>query len=247
MERTDLKLQPEGRNDLRNHTLAGVALAIALFLHGLLVLLVNRSTSSPQFQKATTVMQLEFARPVEQPEPAVDAPEADVRLPAPPKPSLTESDKQHSSAMTPVTALPVEPDPILPPAVAAQAPAVVVETAPTASTVANQEALVARLLSAPLEQNPNRSPFARTPETVRTAVDFRFPERESMTTMLTPPLPDLPFADPEMNVFMYSPDWQGDLHRGFDTITPEFGWTSKTGFKVRCRLIIIVLGCGWGR
>ena len=39
----------------------------------------------------------------------------------------------------------------------------------------------------------------------------------------------------------------GDLHRGFDAITPEFGWTTNTGLKVRCRWILVVVGCGWGR
>lgn len=107
--------------------------------------------------------------------------------------------------------------------------------------------LVTRLLAAPLERDPLPGPFD-PPEAADPAfVEFRYPERESMITMLTPRLPDVPFADPGLDLFMYSPDWQGSLHRGFDKITPEFGYTTNTGFMVRCRWLIIVVGCGWGR
>ncbi|MEE4175357.1 MAG: hypothetical protein V2I57_13980 [Xanthomonadales bacterium] len=107
--------------------------------------------------------------------------------------------------------------------------------------------LVTRLLAAPLERDPAPGPFDRAETPEPDFAEFRFPERESMISMLTPALPDLPFADPELDVFMYSPGWQGDLHRGFDKITPEFGYTTNTGFMVRCRWLLIFAGCGWGR
>jgi hypothetical protein len=126
---------------------------------------------------------------------------------------------------------------------AASDPAESAETIPPMS----DPDLVTRLLAAPLERDPPPGPFDRAETPEPDFVEFRFPERESMISMLTPALPDLPFADPELDVFMYSPGWQGDLHRGFDKITPEFGYTTNTGFMVRCRWLLIFAGCGWGR
>jgi hypothetical protein len=116
-----------------------------------------------------------------------------------------------------------------------------------ATPLLDDPALVTRLLAAPFERDPPPGPFDRLDSTDPAPVDFRFPERESMTSLLTPTLPDLPFADSGLDVFMYTPGWQGDLHRGFDKITPEFGYTTNTGFMVRCRWLIIFAGCGWGR
>ena len=108
-------------------------------------------------------------------------------------------------------------------------------------------ALVTRLLAAPFERDPPPGPFDRPVPSDPAPVDFRFPERESMTSLLSPALPDLPFADPGLNVFMYAPGWQGNLHRGFDQITPTFGWNTNSGLMIRCRFILIAVGCGWGR
>jgi hypothetical protein len=64
---------------------------------------------------------------------------------------------------------------------------------------------------------------------------------------LTTPLPERPFADPELVGFMDAPGVMGDVHRGFDQITPEFGWTSNRGFRIRCRFVLVIIGCAWGR
>ncbi|MEM1411876.1 MAG: hypothetical protein AAGH19_05900 [Pseudomonadota bacterium] len=109
------------------------------------------------------------------------------------------------------------------------------------------QALLTRLRAAPLERDPGEGLFGYLPPEQETPTAFQFPERESMIDYLTPELPELPFADPGLDVFMYAGGWKGDLHRGFDQITPEFGWRSNTGFIVRCRWVIIAIGCGWGR
>jgi len=76
--------------------------------------------------------------------------------------------------------------------------------------------------------------------------EFHYPVRQDMLTMLDQPLPDVPFAyTPELVHFAYEPGVKGDLQRFWDFITPEFGWRTKYGTEVRCKLILVIAGCAW--
>ncbi len=62
---------------------------------------------------------------------------------------------------------------------------------------------------------------------------------------LAPQLPELPFADTEMDVEFYPMGVRGDVHRMVDAVTPEFGFKTKSGIEVRCRFLLVMLSCGW--
>ena len=67
-----------------------------------------------------------------------------------------------------------------------------------------------------------------------------------MLTMLNRPMQDLPFEyTPGLVHFAYVPGVRGDLQRFWDVITPEFGWRTNNGTEVRCKLLLVVIGCGW--
>jgi len=67
-----------------------------------------------------------------------------------------------------------------------------------------------------------------------------------MIDMLDQPMPDVPFAyTPGLIYFAYDPGLKGDIQRFWDVITPEFGWRTKYGTEVRCKLILVIVGCGW--
>ena len=87
--------------------------------------------------------------------------------------------------------------------------------------------------------SPNNSPQTPT-------VDFRIPQRRSLVEIMDQPMEDLPFAcQPGLVRFSYDPGVKGDLQRFWDRITPEFGGFTKSGTEVRCRWVLIVVGCGW--
>ena len=76
--------------------------------------------------------------------------------------------------------------------------------------------------------------------------EFHYPLRPDLIEMLDRPLPDVPFAyTPGLVYFAYEPGVKGDLQRFWDVITPEFGWRTKYGTEVRCGLILIIVGCAW--
>lgn len=89
--------------------------------------------------------------------------------------------------------------------------------------------------------------FGRPPEApAAPQVDFRIPQRTDMLTMLNRPMQDLPFEyTPGLVHFAYAPGVRGDLQRFWDVITPEFGWRTNNGTEVRCKLLLVVIGCGW--
>jgi len=76
--------------------------------------------------------------------------------------------------------------------------------------------------------------------------EFHYPLRQNMLDMLDQSLPEVPFAyTPGLIYFAYDPGIKGDLQRFFDVITPEFGWRTKYGTEVRCKWVLVIVGCGW--
>jgi len=76
--------------------------------------------------------------------------------------------------------------------------------------------------------------------------EFHYPVRAGMIAMLDQPMQELPFAyTPGLIHFAYDPGVKGDLQRFWDVITPEFGWRTKYGTEVRCRWMLVIVGCGW--
>ena len=75
---------------------------------------------------------------------------------------------------------------------------------------------------------------------------FHYPVRQSMTSMLDQPLPNIPFAYEEgLIYFAYDPGVKGDIQRFWDVITPEFGWRTKYGTEVKCVWVLVIAACGW--
>lgn len=58
-------------------------------------------------------------------------------------------------------------------------------------------------------------------------------------------LPALPFEDPEGPFRFYSVGIRGDVERAFDSVTKEFGWTTRYGTKVKCAYVLVIVSCGW--
>jgi hypothetical protein len=76
--------------------------------------------------------------------------------------------------------------------------------------------------------------------------EFHYPIQPNMLSMLDKPMQDLPFEYEEGLVhFAYDPGVKGDLQRFWDVITPEFGWFTRHGTEVRCKLILVIAGCAW--
>ena len=124
---------------------------------------------------------------------------------------------------------PAEPEPRQPPARQPSANTDVI----LSRQYISEEPVIDRLFGRPLE--------APAPQ-----VDFRIPQRTDMLTMLNRPMQDLPFEyTPGLVHFAYAPGVRGDLQRFWDVITPEFGWRTNNGTEVRCKLLLVVIGCGW--
>lgn len=90
--------------------------------------------------------------------------------------------------------------------------------------------------------------FGKPIEPISTASqkDFHYPIRPDLLDQLNRPMQELPFAyTPDLVHFAYDPGVQGDLQRFWDVITPEFGWKTKYGTEVRCRWVLVIVGCGW--
>lgn len=90
--------------------------------------------------------------------------------------------------------------------------------------------------------------FGKQPvdESTKTRKEFHYPARPGMIAMLDRPMQEIPFAyTPGLIHFAYDPGVKGDLHRFWDVITPEFGWRTKYGTVVKCKLILVIVGCGW--
>jgi len=217
------------------------ALVVSGVLHG--VLLGLSGLSEPDAPPTSSLeVKIEYLpRPVA---------ESVVETAPPVTPSVPEVEPAELDPAIPDTVDPAAPDDpeTTTPALATEPAPEPTESTPTdPPSPLDDPALVTRLLAAPLAPEPPPGPFhvPAVPESDPDA--FRIPERGNLITLLSPPLPDLPFADPGLDVFMYSSGWQGELHRGFDNITPEFGWRTRTGLVVRCRWVLVVVGCGWGR
>ena len=98
-----------------------------------------------------------------------------------------------------------------------------------------EESAVDQLFGKPLPQ-----------QSTETDDEFHYPSRPNMIAMLDKPMPEVPFAyTPDLVYFAYDPGVKGDLQRFWDVITPEFGWRTKYGTEVRCKLVLVIIGCGW--
>lgn len=63
--------------------------------------------------------------------------------------------------------------------------------------------------------------------------------------VLSSNLPRLPLADGELNIRFYPSGFTGAVQRNWDRITPEFGFTTAQGIKVRCKFLLAIVACGW--
>ncbi len=70
-------------------------------------------------------------------------------------------------------------------------------------------------------------------------------DQTNMLTTLDRPLPQLPFEPGEMGLRFYSAGFRGKLERGFDKITPEFGFVTSFGLEVKCVYVLVVVACSW--
>lgn len=88
--------------------------------------------------------------------------------------------------------------------------------------------------------------YQADPQPVQKA--FHFPQQANMITMLDRPIVDLPFQyTPGLIEFAYDPGLKGDVQRFWDKITPEFGWRTNYGTQIKCKWILVIAACGWGR
>ncbi len=217
-----------------------VALCIGLAVHALLLLIpLTADPDNPAGHTVTvTLDHTPPPRPVPQRRAPPDTPLA--ALPAPPDPA--DIPPVPDDTPPPVLAeAPVAPEP--PP------PARPMPVTPAAPSTARPALSATRLMAEPLlEDGPTPLElFGPSREAPAPTLAYTVPERRGLDEMLETPLPELPFTDPELIDFMYAGDITGEAHRLFDKATPVFGWTSKTGFKIRCRFVLIAIGCGWGR
>ncbi len=67
----------------------------------------------------------------------------------------------------------------------------------------------------------------------------------NMLTSLARPLPELPFEPGEMGLNFYPAGIRGDIARGFDKITPEFGFVTSFGLEIKCKYVLVIVSCGW--
>ena len=216
------------------------AVGFALLLHLLFLLVPVREPMTTPWTTERTVT-LEWTDPVAPATQSSELPESFEEV-------LPVTEPPEAPVATEPESTPVQPSaPLIPPSEQIIPKPEVVTVRPAPQDELDRERLLTRLRNAPMESDPVISIFGPGQPAPEAVEEFQFPEREGLLTMLDTPLPDLPFEDPGLDVFMYRPDALGTLHRGFDTLTPEFGFTTKTGFTVRCRFILIAAGCGWGR
>ena len=121
---------------------------------------------------------------------------------------------------------------------------------PDQMSVEEKNRLTHRILVSPYitEESVTEQLFGQPPGQDIPVPDFHFPGKEDMITMLNSPMPDLPFDYTQGLIkFSYEPGVIGDVQRFFDVITPEFGWTTRYGTKVKCTWVLLIAACGWGR
>ncbi len=249
-------MQTDGQTPLQKRTgeNAGIwlALAFALALH-LLFLLVPIIRQMPAVPSPGVTIELQLT--------SIDPPP----VPSEPEP-VTQTEPLSSEA---------EPKPEPLPGPTAEKTAIVQDEPTASEPVANEPpppttSLVARELqpdldamSEPEKRELTNSILSRQYFTEESAVDqlfgkpitqqntesvneFQYPSRPNMITMLDKPMPEVPFDyTPGLVYFAYDPGVKGDLQRFWDVITPEFGWRTKYGTEVRCKLLLVIIGCGW--
>ena len=196
------------------------ALAAALALHALLLILPVHRPAPPG---ESSPIELDLTTFVPEPEPLTE-PVIEPVIPIAPLPEPAESMAEANPPEPPA-----EPEPRQPPASEPRANTDVI----LSRQYISEEPVIDRL-------------FGRPFETPAPQVDFRIPQKTDMLTMLNRPMQDLPFEyTPGLVYFAYAPGVRGDLQRFWDVITPEFGWRTNNGTEVRCKLLLVVIGCGW--
>lgn len=237
------------QNRIANRAGIWLAFSFALGLH-LVLLLVPLAYQKPPLQE-TSQSKLELQLSISQPQvvpPPAPLPEPDKPLPEPDKP-LPETvpfepgqpevvHEEHTGPLPAMTESPVDH-------IAKNLPPDLDNMNEPEKTQLTNTILARQFLSE--ESAANQlfgKPMVRDSSELQR--DFHYPVRQDMLTMLDQPLPDLPFAyTPDLVHFAYEPGVKGDLQRFWDSITPEFGWRTRYGTEVRCKLILVIAGCAW--
>ncbi len=85
-------------------------------------------------------------------------------------------------------------------------------------------------------------------ESKKVTTGFQYPVRQNMDTMLNPAPTKFPFAAPQLVIASYDSGVLGGMQRMRDAVIFKAGWTTKNGARMECAtLLIIPIGCGWGR
>lgn len=241
-----LQWDDTGAEYKRSHTAIWLALTLALLLHVVFILTPIIKQYKPPRSDLVSIA-IEVKRPPPPPVPAesVRQRHESLSLPAQ-KPSQQAVKKDASKAQS---TLENTPGPL--PAEGLRQP----EPGPGMSPELNRQQLQKlspQILGSqfirekPVTENIFGAPSHPDPQAERK--EFHFPQRPNMLTMLDKPVPDLPFSYvPGLIEFAYDPGVKGEMQRFWDKITPEFGWRTNYGTKVRCKWVLVVAACGWGR
>lgn len=216
-----------------NHAGFWLSLAFALALH-LLFLLIPVIRQIPVAPSLETSIELQLTGI--DPKPVLIEPEPE------PEPETFVMAQDEPTATQPVTS---EPPPATTSLVARKPqPDLNTMSEPEKSQLTNnilsrqyftEESAVDQLFGKPLPQ-----------QNAESVSEFQYPSRPNMITMLDKPMPEAPFAyTPDLVYFAYDPGVKGDLQRFWDVITPEFGWRTTYGTEFRCKLVLVIIGCGW--
>lgn len=236
------------RNRQRKKSNIGLALLFALGFHALILILpLTGKTPVPERTLAQIEVQLTtFTAPSLPPQTETTLPEPDsepehVPEPEPPLEPLG-SMVESQPAIEPVEPAPPEPSSL---------PQITelrrdlgsmsdTERSRLTSTILtrqfiSEESVADKIFGRPIELNSNVL-----------QKDFHYPIRPGLLVKLNQPMQELPFAyTPGLVHFAYDPGVKGDLQRFWDVITPEFGWRTRYGTEVRCKWLLVIVGCGW--
>lgn len=241
-----LQLADTGAEYKRSHTAMWLALTVALLLHAVFILTpLIKQFKPPRSDSISIEFQVKRLPPPAAPAESVEQKFESVPLPVqspPQQPGKKTSAKAENTPGNRVTPLPAEalrqpePSPGLTPELNRQqlqklSPQIL------SSQFIREKSTTGNIFGAPSHNDPQA-----------VQKEFHFPHRPNMLTMLDKPAPGLPFGyTPGLIEFAYDPGVKGDMQRFWDKITPEFGWRTKYGTKVKCKWVLVVAACGWGR
>lgn len=228
-----------------------LAITIAVLLHVFLLYLpvIQHQALPPLTTRSVEIQVTRFT-----PEPTVEnppePPTETIPTPAKTPPPLAETPAPQT--MQPQDAPLPEPRQTTPPVASTSAMQPEKQTAGLSTGPSERQALTSRILSRQYlsEESAADKVFGPAIQINSQPANkaFHFPDRDNMITMLDRPVNDLPFAyTPGLVEFSYDPGVKGDMQRFFDKITPEFSWRTKYRTKVKCKWVLVIVACGWGR